>query len=54
MFDFAYLDPSTGSLFIQALIGSIAGIGFVFRNTISRIVGRLASRRTADTTSSKE
>jgi hypothetical protein len=44
MFNFGYLDPSTGSLFVQALIGSVAGVGFVFRKTLGKIVRRAAVR----------
>jgi len=38
MFNFGYLDPGTGSIVIQALIGVIAGGAFVFKNTIRKIL----------------
>lgn len=44
MFHFGYLDPSTGSLFVQALIGSVAGVGFAFRKTLGKVVHRIATR----------
>jgi hypothetical protein len=37
---FAYLDPGTGSLLIQSVIGAVAGIGIFGRRAISN-----ASRR---------
>lgn len=37
----AYLDPSTGSLIIQSIIGAVAGIGVFGRRAISN-VGRKA------------
>lgn len=51
---FAYLDPQTGSLFVQALIGSVAGVGFIFRNSISKVTGKLVSRHDAETKAIKE
>lgn len=36
--NFAYLDPGTGSIVVQALIGVIAGGAFIFKNTIRRIL----------------
>lgn len=48
---FAYIDPGSGSLFIQALIGGIAGIVFVarnfFRHTILRITDILKGKNTS-------
>jgi hypothetical protein len=54
MFHFAYLDPSTGSLFVQAFIGSVAGAGFVFRKTINRVARRIAAGRSADTETNRD
>jgi hypothetical protein len=34
---FAYLDPGTGSLFFQALFGSILGGMFLFRQFMSKL-----------------
>jgi len=31
---FAYIDPATGSLFIQAAIGGLLAVGVVFRKYI--------------------
>lgn len=47
---FAYLDPSTGSLFVQAFIGSIAGASFVFRNSLSKLAGKLTRHESAEKT----
>lgn len=41
LFDFAYLDPATGSLFIQSIIGVVAGIGIFGRRAIGE-AGRKA------------
>jgi hypothetical protein len=37
LFNFAYLDPSTGSIVIQSLIGIIAGVTVFGRNAIQQI-----------------
>jgi hypothetical protein len=34
IFNFAYLDPGTGSLIVQSLIGVVAGISVFGRNVI--------------------
>lgn len=51
MFHFAYLDPGTGSIVIQALIGVIAGGAFVLKSTIKKFVPKLrkADNQTAET-----
>lgn len=33
MLIFAYLDPATGTLIISAIVGAIAAIGLVFKNS---------------------
>jgi hypothetical protein len=38
---FAYLDPGTGSLFVQAVIGSVLAGGYVLRNSIRRAFHKL-------------
>jgi hypothetical protein len=40
LFNFAYLDPGTGSLIIQSLIGVIAGVSVFGRNAIANITGK--------------
>ncbi len=40
---FAYLDPGTGSLFLQAVIGGILGAIFVMRNFIITTVYKIKS-----------
>ncbi len=37
-FVFAYLDPGSGSIIIQALIAGIVAVPIIFRNKISAIV----------------
>ena len=41
IFNFAYLDPGTGSLIIQSVIGGIAGIAVFGRNAIRNIASKL-------------
>jgi hypothetical protein len=33
----AYIDPGSGSILLQLLIGSIVGLGFFFRDGIGRL-----------------
>jgi hypothetical protein len=40
---FAYIDPGTGSLFLQAVIGVLLAGGVIFRNFIRDIPGKLKS-----------
>lgn len=43
MFDisnFAYLDPATGSIVIQSLIGIVAGVSIFGRNAIHQIAAK--------------
>lgn len=35
---FAYIDPGSGSLVIQALIAALVGVPFFFRRQIGRLV----------------
>jgi len=48
---FAYIDPSTGSMFIQAIFGAVLAAGVVFRNAIHTFINKLRlalSRKTTD------
>ncbi len=36
-FDFAYIDPGTGSLFLQVVIGGLLGGLFIFRRMVARM-----------------
>lgn len=38
---FAYIDPGSGSLFIQALIGFVLGGTFMFRRFLGKMVGKI-------------
>lgn len=40
LFNFAYLDPSTGSIVIQSLIGVVAGVTVFGRNAIHQVAGK--------------
>jgi hypothetical protein len=40
---FAYIDPGTGSIFIQAVIGSALALGVVLRSYIKRAFYKLKS-----------
>jgi len=41
MMIFGYIDPGTGSLFLQAIIGVLLGGIVVFRNIIGRAIYKL-------------
>ena len=43
-FVFAYIDPGSGSLIVQALIAGLIAIPFFFRNQISRAVRTLRGK----------
>lgn len=45
---FAYLDPGTGSLIIQLLIGSVVGIMVVFRNSLGNVLTLLGLRKPSE------
>jgi hypothetical protein len=36
---YAYIDPGTASIALQAVIGAIAVAGFYFRSTIAKVLG---------------
>jgi hypothetical protein len=40
LFNFAYLDPATGSIVIQSLIGIVAGVTIFGRNAIQQIASK--------------
>jgi hypothetical protein len=35
---FGYIDPGTGSLFLQAIVGGLLGGMFIFRRFIAKII----------------
>jgi len=40
----AYIDPGTGSVALQAVLGTLAGAAFVVRGWIGRTVNRFVKR----------
>jgi hypothetical protein len=49
IFKFAYLDPGTGSMIIQALIGIVAGVALFGRKAIQAVRSKLTGNiSTAD------
>ena len=42
---YAYVDPGTASIFLQAVIGAIAVAGIYFRGWISKILGLFSRGR---------
>ncbi len=51
MIDFthvAYLDPSTGSLFIQSVIGVVAGVGVFGRRAVANSARKFKTMITGD------
>ncbi len=45
---FSYLDPGTGSMVVQSIIGAVAGVAYLGRNAISRFVASLRKKQPAD------
>jgi hypothetical protein len=41
----AYIDPGTGSLFLQLLTGTVLGALFTFRRCLNRAKGLLSKRK---------
>ena len=55
LFNFAYLDPGTGSLIVQSLIGVVAGVSVFGRNAIAKVTHKTkrAFSKGDDTTTAK-
>jgi hypothetical protein len=45
---FGYLDPGTGSMIVQAVIGFIAGIALFFKLFWRRIANRFSSKKSTE------
>ena len=45
----AYIDPGTGTILIQFLIGACVGAGLFFRRTIARLTGLFTRSDAAST-----
>lgn len=45
---FGYIDPGTGSLFLQAIIGVLLGGVVIFRGVIGRVIRKLRRRKDKD------
>ncbi len=43
IFHFAYLDPGTGSILIQGLIGGFLGVVYIGRKYIARLITTIKS-----------
>ena len=41
---FAYIDPGSGSLLLQAILAAVISVPFFFRRTIGGALGRLRGR----------
>lgn len=41
----AYLDPATGSIILQALLGAVAGATLLFRTSIGRLRAAFSRRK---------
>lgn len=53
LFHFAYLDPGTGSLIIQSLIGAVAGIAVFGRRLLLAVKMKFTGKKADTNTSSK-
>lgn len=45
---FGYLDPGTGSLAVQSIVGAAIGLAYTGRKTIANLVGRLRKKPTTE------
>jgi len=45
---FAYIDPNSGSLLIQAVIAGMVALPFFFRRQLARLTGALRRGRNTD------
>lgn len=50
IFRFAYLDPGTGSMIIQSLIGIVAGVALFGRKAIHAIKARIKGEKPESST----
>lgn len=39
-FQLAYIDPSSGSVIWQAAVGSLLGVGYILRSSVSKFVAQ--------------
>lgn len=54
LFNFAYLDPGTGSMIIQAVIGITAGVGLFGRKAIHSVRNKLTGNALSTDTKKAE
>jgi hypothetical protein len=45
---YAYLDPATGSIILQAMIGAVAGATLFFRTSVYRVKALFVRRKPSD------
>jgi hypothetical protein len=50
----AYLDPGSGSLLVQLLLGGVAGIGVILRLAWLRLRGRATADQAEDRSSTRD
>lgn len=43
--DLGYIDPGSGSLVIQAVVGAVLGLGYTVRHRIYALVSRFQSKK---------
>lgn len=51
---FAYIDPGTGSIILQAVLGAVLGIGIVVKTYWAKIVRVFKSGKNSDSNESQE
>jgi hypothetical protein len=51
---FAYIDPGSGSLLLQAILAAVISVPFFFRRTIGGALGRLRRRPRAEASRGSE
>jgi hypothetical protein len=51
---FAYIDPGSGSLVLQAILAAIVSVPFFFRRTIGGAIGKLRGRSKPELSSTEQ
>jgi hypothetical protein len=51
---FAYIDPGSGSLVLQAILAALVSVPFFFRRTIGGAIGKLRGRSKPESSKAEE
>jgi hypothetical protein len=50
LFHLAYIDPGTGSIILQSIVGAVAGISYAIRNRIRGLIAKFSKGSKAEKT----